>query len=218
MYRANQLWIVAEEDLKDMLTPMLTPGLTLRILPGRTMVLCESAEDVDKWARRVPDSAGFMDDYEPQYQPYMQQIYDCIVEKRSIPETYTVGKKEHKLQTLFCTNILCGGVEIAEASGIRNVVTFLPEDLHALNFLGCCSYDVDNFVVVYSPEVCGRADVHPYLQRERCRFFEFVRGHSDSWFYTVAPVVRGGIADVKWGAKLGKNPWSDPDYWGDLEA
>lgn len=214
MYRANQLWIVGEEDLKD----LLTPRLTLEMLPGRTMVLCENAEEVDKWARRVPDSAGFMDDYEPQYQPYMQQIYDCIVEKRSIPETYTVGKKEYKLQTLFCTNILCGGVEIAEASGIRNVVTFLPEDLHALNFLGCCSYDVDSFVVVYSPEVCCRADVHPYLQRERCRFFEFVRGHSDSWFYTVAPVVRGGIADVKWGAKLGKNPWSDPDYWGDLEA
>ena len=75
MYRANQLWIVAEEDLKD----MLTPGLTLRMLPGRTMVLCESAEEVDKWARQVPDGAGFMDDYEPQYQPYMQQIYDCIV-------------------------------------------------------------------------------------------------------------------------------------------
>ena len=188
------------------------------MLPGRTMVLCESAEEVDRWARQVPDSAGFMDDYEPQYQPYMQQIYDCIVEKRSIPEAYTVGKKEHKLQTLFCTNILCGGVEIAEASGIRNVVTFLPEDLHALNFLGCRSYDVDSFVVVYSPEVCGRADVHPYIQRERCRFFEFVRGHSDSWFYTVAPVVRGGIADVKWGARLGKNPWRDPEYWGDLEA
>ena len=94
----------------------------------------------------------------------------------------------------------------------------MPEDLHALNFLGCCPYDVDNFVVVYSPEVCCRADVHPYIQRERCRFFEFVRGHSDSWFYTVAPVVRGGIADVKWGAKLGKSPWSAPDYWGDLEA
>lgn len=26
MYRTNQLWIVGEEDLKDMLTPMLTPG------------------------------------------------------------------------------------------------------------------------------------------------------------------------------------------------
>ena len=62
MYRANQLWIVAEEDLKD----MLTPGLTLEMLPGRTMVLCENAEEVDKWARRVQDSAGFMDDYEPQ--------------------------------------------------------------------------------------------------------------------------------------------------------
>ena len=24
MYRANQLWIVAEEDLKDLLTPRLT--------------------------------------------------------------------------------------------------------------------------------------------------------------------------------------------------
>lgn len=57
MYRANQLWIVAEEDLKDMLTPMLTP----EVLPGRTMVLCENAEEADKWARRVPDSAGFMD-------------------------------------------------------------------------------------------------------------------------------------------------------------
>ncbi len=71
MYRANQLWIVGEEDLKDMLTPMLTPRLTLEMLPGRTMVLCENAEEVDKWARRVPNSAGFMDDYEPQYQPYM---------------------------------------------------------------------------------------------------------------------------------------------------
>lgn len=207
-YRANQLWIVAEDDLPTM----------LKTLPGRTMVLCESAEDVDKWVRKVPNSAGFMDDYEPQYQPYMQQIYDCIVEQRSIPETCTIGEKEHRLQTLFCTDILCGGVEIAEHSGIRNVVTFLPEDLHALNFLGCCSYDVDNFVVVYAPEVCGRTDAHPYIQRERCRFLEFVRGRSDSWFDTVAPVVRGGAAVVKWGAKLGKNPWSDPDYWGDLEA
>ena len=55
MYRANQLWIVGEEDLKD----LLTPRLTLEMLPGRTMVLCENAEEVDKWARRVPDSAGF---------------------------------------------------------------------------------------------------------------------------------------------------------------
>ena len=86
MYRANQLWIVAKEDLKG----MLTDGT----LQGRTMVLCENAEEVDKWARKVPDSAGFMEDYEPQYQPYMRHIYDCIVEKHSIPETYTIGKKE----------------------------------------------------------------------------------------------------------------------------
>lgn len=210
MYRANRLWVARKSNL----VKMLTDGT----LPGKTLVLCDDKAELAEFVQATPNSAGLVSRHAAGYRLTMEPIRDYIVEKQMLPSTCVARSggalEERRLDVLFCTTTMREGVTLIKESGIRNVVTLIPDALHVTQFLGRCRFDVENLVVAYSRESCNRTGVHPYFQEERAKFQDFVFFKSNEWFNSVAHLVRGGLSEVK------RYNWSlgEEDFWQYLSA
>ena len=180
MYKANRLWLVRAADLVD----MLTDGT----LPGKTIVMGSSKGEMAKMVERVPNSALLVSQHSKQYTAQMDAVRSAIVEKGVLPENNDV---------LFATTTMREGVTLRPESGVRNVVTMLPDELHVSQFLGRCRFDVENLVVVYDKGVLNHAGDAPYILGERQSFSRFASYVDEDWFGSIAHLLRCDLRGVK---------------------
>lgn len=180
LYKADRLWIVSETELVS----MLRDG-TLR---GKTIVMGDSRDRMAKMAAEVPNSAVLISQYASGYTQQMERMRETIVQE---------GVLEPEVDVLFATTTLREGVTLRPESGVRNVVTMLPDELHVSQFLGRCRFDVENLVVVYAKSVVGRSGDVPYIEAQRQNFADFAYFRDNGWFSSVQHLVRGGLRDVQ---------------------
>lgn len=123
-------------------------------LQGKTIVMGDSRDRMAKMAAEVPNSAVLISQHANGYTQQMERVRETIVRE---------GVLGPKVDVLFATTTMREGVTLRPESGVRNVVTFLPDELHVSQFLGRCRFDVENLVVVYAKSVVGRSGEVPYI-------------------------------------------------------
>ena len=96
---------------------------------------------------------------------------------------------------------------------IPSVNVFIDHSLTA--FLAVDQQGIERFIHSYGSQAAAVSFVLMIFQAVAAPLPAFLITFANASLFGA---FWGGIADVKWGAKLWKNPWSDPDYWGDLEA
>ena len=180
LYKANRLWLVDESEVLS----MLRDGT----LQGKTIVMGDSRDRMAKMAAEVPNSAVLISQHANGYTQQMERVRETIVRE---------GVLGPKVDVLFATTTLREGVTLRPESGVRNVVTFLPDELHVSQFLGRCRFDVENLVVVYAKSVVGRSGEVPYIDSQRQNFADFAFFRNTGWFSSVQHLVRGGLRDVQ---------------------
>ena len=180
LYKADRLWIVNETELVS----MLRDG-TLR---GKTIVMGDSRDRMAKMAAEVSNSAVLISQYASGYTQQMERMRETIVQE---------GVLEPEVDVLFATTTLREGVTLRPESGVRNVVTMLPDELHVSQFLGRCRFDVENLVVVYDKGVLNHAGDAPYILGERQSFSRFASYVDEDWFGSIAHLLRCDLRGVK---------------------
>lgn len=160
MYRANHLWVARKSDL----VKMLTDGT----LPGKTLVLCDDKSELAEFVQTTPNSAGLMSKHAAGYRAAMEVIRECIIKKQTLPDACEVrmdkAVEERRLDILFSTTTMREGVTLIEESGIRNVVTLIPQD-EPRNRTIHCSYRKQNPETSHVP--LGNRDGFPCGYRIR---------------------------------------------------
>lgn len=180
LYKANRLWLVDESEVLS----VLRDGT----LQGKTIVMGDSRDRMAKMAAEVPNSAVLISQHANGYTQQMERVRETIVQE---------GVLGPKVDVLFATTTLREGVTLRPESGVRNVVTFLPDELHVSQFLGRCRFDVENLVVVYAKSVVGRSGEVSYIDSQRQNFADFAFFRNTGWFSSVQHLVRGGLRDVQ---------------------
>lgn len=180
LYRADHLWIVDEAELVS----MLRDG-TLR---GKTIVMGDSRDKMARMSAEVPNSTVLISQHASGYTQQMERVRKTIVEHGVLPENNDV---------LFATTTMREGVTLRPESGVRNVVTFLPDELHVSQFLGRCRFDVENLVVVYAKSAIGHSGEVPYIEAQRQNFVDFAFYKDNGWFSSIQHLVRDGLRDVR---------------------
>lgn len=198
-YKANRLICT----VWNVLPKLLTSG----VLHGRTLVLCHSAKACVQMASSVPNSAYVVStsNRDHLYKPeYMDQIREAVVTQSTIPEYVeytdedTGGLVRQKIDVLFVTTTFREGFNLVEESGVRNIVSCIPDELHVCQIAGRCRYNFDCLVVVRSRFTNQSAQSNPYLHQEALKFYEYMKDHSKTdWYKSISHIVRGGPEDVE---------------------
>ena len=180
MYKAHHLWLVRQKDFVD----MLRDGT----LPGKTIVMGNSRSGMSTMIEQVPNSTLLVSQHSRQYNAGMDVVRNAIVEHGVLPENNDV---------LFATTTMREGVTLRPESGVRNVVTFLPDEMHVSQFLGRCRFDVENLVVVYDKGTLNHAEDVPYIRDARQDFVRFASHIDNDWFHSISHLLYCGLRDVK---------------------
>jgi hypothetical protein len=106
--------------------------------------------------------------------------------------------KDEPLNILITTTTMREGVNLIEDSGIKNVISFIPDELHIKQFAGRCRYDVENLVVVYKRKHLRTIDHDGYITKSRWLFRDYVHDSRDRrWFDTIKDIVACDFEDVE---------------------
>lgn len=178
----------------------------IRRLPGKTLVMCKSIAQCEELAKKIPHSfvlvSGSNTD---KFTPEMSWLRDYITknsvipDKRFVPLAADTGRWE-PIKVLIATSTVREGFNLIEASGVKNIVSCLSDDLHVVQIAGRARYNLDNLVVV-ATTLTGDDRRHPdgYMQSRRREFNDFMSGLNDGkkWFASVSHIVNHDLDDVQ---------------------
>ena len=196
-YRANHL-IVTQWDA---LPSLLSSGK----LRGRTLAMCHTINECVDLVQVVGNASYIVSTHSRDYRPeFMDQIRTSIAENSVIPEyvEYTdkdTGEFVHvDIDLLAATTTLREGFNLIESSGVRNVISCMPDELHTCQILGRCRHDTDNLIVVKTRYDDRTGVRDKYLHEETMKFNNFFYDHSDRrWYDTISHVVKEDFEDVE---------------------
>ena len=170
-------------------------------LPGKTLIMCYSVSDCLKLQAKLSNAAVLVSKNNKHYTKDMEAIRSAIIKNETLPDTFEYplewgfdGKprktETRQLNVLITTSTLREGINLRKESGINNVVCCFTDELHVIQFVGRCRFDVDNLVVA---DTYIRADNHnkdSYLAQCRKTFKEYLDNkHNSKWFNDLAHII-----------------------------
>lgn len=168
-------------------------------LPGKTLIMCNSLKQCRTLESKIPNSFVMVSTSNKEFTPIMQCVRNYMTKTATLPDCYTVDGETHKLNVLIATCTVREGFNLIESSGVKNIVSCLPDDIHTIQIAGRARYDLENLVVVACPP--GMDDKqHPddYMPAQRWMFRRFMNGEENGrkWFDMIASVVQHGFEDT----------------------
>ena len=166
----------------------------------KAIIMCRSVDDCKRMAKRLGNATVICsENRNSTYTPEMARIRNYIVEHEELPPTYYDNDgHEIPLKYLLSTTTLREGFNLRETSGVRTVMTYIPDAIHVVQFVGRCRYSVDNLIVVDTyRDTLIREDEQNYLLKSRRDFSAFMDGDGWWWWSEVSPVFAGTRQDVR---------------------
>ena len=192
-YRAKHLICVSNDKLKW----LFGSGR----LEGASMIMCQTISDCIELQKKLSNSVIIYSKYNStdvrfskEENKEMNRIRDYIIRNNRLPPT----SNDEPLNILITTTTMREGVNLIEESGIKNVISFIPDELHIKQFAGRCRYDVDNLIVVYKPKHLRTGDYDGYITKSRLLFRDYVYDQRDRrWFDTIKDIVDCDFEDIE---------------------
>ena len=162
------------------------PTLLKDRLPAKTIVMCYSINDCYDLQKQVPNSAVLISKSNKRYEyKSMDYIRDYIIENNSLPDKARVNGKEVSVDVLITTSTLREGINLNEASGIKNVICCIPDELHISQFVGRCRFNVENLIIA-NRNIKFSARSNMYITECHEEFKNFVEDRSnDRWLKSI---------------------------------
>lgn len=176
-YSVNQLWCT---DVKSLL-PLLEKHLN-----GKTLIMCNSTAMCYKLQAQIPYSKVLVSKNNDSYVGYeMDEL------RRHIS---THGILPNEVNTLITTSTLREGFGFKKESGIKNIVTFLSDSTHVIQFAGRCRYDIENLVVV---DARIRLSGDSFTDKQRELFRHFLANEEDvEWFDSISKIINHPVENT----------------------
>ena len=173
----------------------------VRGFKGKTIIMCRSVADCRRYAKFLGNAEIVVSESRQSVvTDDMQELREYIVQNESVPETHLNRDTGHKepLRYLISTSALREGFNLREKSGVRNVVLFVTDYVHVVQFAGRCRYNFDNLVVVYGPkESFAETNNDQRIIDSRENFVRFFTERDDTWWESIAHIVQHGPQDTK---------------------
>ena len=176
-YTVNQLWC---SDTKSL------PSLLDTQVDGKTVIMCNSTNMCFKLQAQIPNSKVLVSKRNDSYVAYdMDKLRGYIIAHGTLPDNVDV---------LITTSTLREGFGFVKDSNIKNVVTFLSDSTHIIQFVGRCRFDIQNLIVVDTKiKKCGIEFVDE--QREAFKGF-LADADNTEWFESVEKIINHPIENT----------------------
>lgn len=219
IHRLNDEVFMKHQAKQLICTNLVSLPNIIKTLPGKTLVMCNSIKRCEQLAKQIPDSFVLVSATNREYfTSEMSWVRDhiskhaVVPDKRWVPKFTNINEDDPlademkrmgrwvPVKVLIATSTVREGFNLIEASGVRNIVSCLSDDLHVIQVAGRARYDLDNLVVATALTGSGISyQVDPYLQEQRNLFRGFMRGENDGkeWFSHIEHIVQHGFDEIK---------------------
>lgn len=175
-------------------------------ITGRTIIMCQSIKDCYELQKNLPNAAVLVSKNSSQYTSDMETIRDYIVKHESLPNTFMYREsadakhcEERSLEVLICTSTAREGFSLRKESGVRNVISCFPDEMHITQFAGRCRFSLDTIVVVGQTVLTDNYDKTGYLAQQHEGFKRFMeKKESVAWFRTISHLVEASFKDIEY--------------------
>lgn len=170
-------------------------------LIGKTLIMCYSISDCFELQRKLSNAAVLVSKNSKYYSNDMDNIRKEIVDNEKLPDTfkYPVERDQNgkpikfetrDLNVLITTSTLREGINLNEDSGIKNVICCFSDELHIIQFVGRCRFDVDNLVIAETYIRTDNQDQNSYLSQCRKSFKEYMKNKNNvKWFDSISHII-----------------------------
>ena len=181
-YQAEKLYLTSYNAL-----PYL---FNRNILAGKSIILCQSAKDCFSLQLKIKNSAVLVSKANDNYTKEMDYIYNHIIEYSRLPENYIdSGGNSVPLEVLIATTTLREGINLNPDSDVQNVICCIPDDLHVIQFMGRCRYDIKNLIVA-KEHMRYNINVDSYLKKIKKAFYKYIEDRDTYWFDSIKHLLR----------------------------
>lgn len=171
-------------------------------LVGRTIIMCQSDKQCFELAKLLPNSFVLVSYANAANTAEMDWMRQYITENQMLPEADPDGVP---IDFLIATSTAREGFTLLADSGVRNVISCICDDMHAVQFLGRIRGDVDNLIVVDAPSSIEGCYTLEYIRRSRELFRNHLAGRSNEWAKRLAYAIQEPPeqAEVYYGSGIG---------------
>lgn len=156
-------------------------------LKGRSLIMCYDSRQCFALQKRIPGSVVLVSRKSKKATDDMEQLRESIAATQNLPECTPDGQP---ITALIGTSTIREGFTIQPDSGIRNVVTYIPDPIHVVQLLGRIRSSVEQLVVIDANSTVRKTFAIKYVNEMRDQFTDFMAGNTDNgWFESIANVV-----------------------------
>ena len=179
-YKVKHIWCVDTDEMIRLIKEELR---------GKTIVMCRHSRTCYWLQKQLPGSVVLTSKHGEDYIACnMSEVRRSIVHDFSLPKDVVV---------LIATETIREGFTFVKKSGIRNVVSFFPDEMNIHQFVGRCRYDVDNLLVVKTKNSSTKTTTDGYFGRQKEMFDDFCFKGDHAWFETIRDITDINPEDVK---------------------
>ena len=173
-------------------------------ITGRTIIMCQSVRDCYDLQRNLSNAAVLVSKNNDDYNERMEAIRSYIVKNESLPDTFEYKKDDgtyetRRLEILVCTSTAREGFSLKKESGVRNIISCFPDEMHITQFAGRCRFSLDSIVVVNQSVRADNYDKDGYLAKQHDGFKKFMDNkESIAWFRTISHLTDASFKDIEY--------------------
>ena len=173
----------------------------IKTLPGKTLVMCDTAQDCEKLHALLPYSYIVYGRSHKDHNANMGAILDYISECSCIPDGIWIpsgsklihgeyAAKISPIKTLISTTVMREGFNLREYSGIENIVCCSADPVNIIQFAGRCRFNIKNLIV--APNRQGLKTQNDCLREYEC----FINGdETGGWLTPLLGSVYCGLTE-----------------------
>ena len=176
-YCVEQLWCTNVKSI---------PSLLETQTDGKTIIMCNSTTTCFRLQAQIPNSRVLVSKRNDSYVAYeMDKLRNHIIENGTLPDDTDV---------LITTSTLREGFSFFEKSNIKNVITFISDSTHIIQFVGRCRFNIKNLIIVDSNiKKCGI----DFVDNQRESFKRFLANEEDTgWFNSISKIINHPVENT----------------------
>ena len=179
-YKVKNIWCTDTDEMIN---------LVKNKLKGKTIIMCRHSRTCYWLQTQLPGAVVLTSKHGEDYiSCNMSDVRRSIVYNFSLPKDVKI---------LIATETIREGFTFEAKSGIKNVVSFFPDEMNIHQFVGRCRYDVDNLIVVKTKNTSAKTTLNGYISRQKELFDKFCFEGDTAWFETINDITDLRAEDVK---------------------
>lgn len=199
-YKAQHLTVTRFEHVVELYNE--------RFYGQKVIILCKWIKDCRKLKEQIPKSEILCSRGNDNNTPRMDAIRNHILMNKALPTAETITKEEKAagvlpINVLISTDTMREGINLSEESGIKAVICCLGDELHVVQFVGRCRFNVENLIVAYKHYASDNGvysdemNTQRYVNRGQHLLLDYIEDKSNrKWFDTIKHIVETPFEEI----------------------